>query len=173
MDFGVDKVLVVDADAGIREHAAKILTDAGYQVSAEFAVALKTVLTFMPDVIVLRANPPDLDCCDLLADVKRSEQARHIRVIMLAEGGSAERIRGLELGADDVLSLPFDDREVLARVRAQLREKRPEDELRETVRNDRRSHREARRVIHALNQGKRSLRVGVAVLLVAMVIGGA
>ena len=44
MEFGPDKVLVVEGDANSREHVAKILTDAGYQVSAEFAVTLKTVL---------------------------------------------------------------------------------------------------------------------------------
>src|SRR5215813_4749074 len=174
MEFVTDKVLVVDAGANSREHVAKILTDAGYQVSAEFAVTLKTVLASMPDVIVLGASPPQLDCCDLLADVKRSEQARHIRVIMLADGGSAERIRGLDLGADDVLSLPFDDRELLARVRTQLREKRPEDELRERVRNDGNSRREARRVLRALNQGRCTLRLGVALLIVvaALATGG-
>ena len=174
MEFGTDKVLVVEADANLREHVANILTEAGYQVSAEFAVTLKTVLASLPDVIVLGASPPQLDCCDLLSDVKRSEQARHVRVIMLATGGSAERIRGLDLGADDVLSLPFDDRELLARVRAQLREKRPEDELRESVRNEKKSQREARRVIRALNQGRRTLRFGVALLIVlaALAIAG-
>lgn len=174
MEFGPDKVLVVESDTESREHVAKILTDAGYQVSAEFAAILKTVLASMPDVIVMGASPPDLDCCDLLADVKRSEQARHIRVIMLAEGGPGERIRGLDLGADDVLSRPFDDRELLARVRTQLREKRPEDELRESVRNGRNSKREARRVLRALNQGRRTLRVGVALLIVvaAVAVGG-
>jgi len=174
MEFGTDKVLVVEADANLREHVANILTEAGYQVSAEFAITLKTVLASLPDVIVLGASPPQLDCCDLLSDVKRSEQARHVRVIMLATGGSAERIRGLDLGADDVLSLPFDDRELLARVRAQLREKRPEDELRESVRNEKKSQREARRVIRALNQGRRTLRFGVALLIVlaALAIAG-
>ena len=173
MEFGPDKVLVVEADASLREHIAQILADAGYEVSAEFAATLKTVLASLPDVIVLGANPPQLDCCDLLADVKRSEQARHVRVIMLAAGGSAERIRGLDLGADDVLSLPFDDRELLARVRAQLREKRPEDELRESVRNGRKSQRDARRVIHALDEGRRALRLGVSLLIVVALLATA
>jgi DNA-binding response OmpR family regulator len=174
MEFGPDKVLVVETDTSLRERLAKILTDAGYQVTAEFAVVLKTVLASLPDVIVLGANPPQLDCCDLLADVKRSEQARHIRVIMLADGGSAERVRGLDLGADDVLSQPFDDRELLARVRTQLREKRPEDELRETVRSGRNSQRETRRLLHALNEGRRTLRLGGALLIVlaALAIAG-
>jgi len=174
MEFGPDKVLVVEGEASSREHVAKILSDAGYQVSSQIAATLKMVLASMPDVIILGASPPDLDCCDLLSDVKRSEQARHIRVIMLAEGGTGERIRGLDLGADDVLSVPFDDRELLARVRAQLREKRPEDELRASVRDGRNSRREARRVLHALNRGRRTLRLGVVLLVVvaALVTGG-
>jgi S1-C subfamily serine protease/DNA-binding NarL/FixJ family response regulator len=174
MEFGPEKILIVETDTNLREHLAKILTDAGYQVTAEFAVMLKSVLASLPDVIILGANPPQLDCCDLLADVKRSEQARHVRVIMLADGASAERVRGLDLGADDVLSLPFEDRELLARVRTQLREKRPEDELRETVRNGQSSRREARRVIRALNQGRRTLRQGVGLLVaIALVaVGG-
>jgi DNA-binding response OmpR family regulator/S1-C subfamily serine protease len=173
MEFGPDKVLVVDAETNEREHITKILTDAGYEVSSEFMVGLKNVLAFMPDVIVLGANPPKLDCCDLLADVKRSEQARHIRVIMMADGGSAERVRGLDLGADDVLSLPFDDRELLARVRAQLREKRPEDELRESVRSGQKSEREAQRVLRFLNQERRTLRLGLTLLVaVALLASG-
>ena len=170
MEFGPDKVLVVEGEAGSREHVAKILTEAGYQVSSQIAATLKMVLASAPDVIIMGASPPDLDCCDLLSDVKRSEQARHIRVIMLAEGGTGERIRGLDLGADDVLSVPFDDRELLARVRAQLREKRPEDELRASVRDGKNSRREARRVLRALNRGRRTLRLGVALLIVVAAI---
>jgi S1-C subfamily serine protease/DNA-binding NarL/FixJ family response regulator len=173
MNLGPDKVLVVDGDAGRREHVAKLLADAGYETSSELMVGLKFVQEFMPDVILLGANPPQLDCCDLLADVKRSEQARSIRVIMLAEGGSAERVRGLDLGADDVLSLPFDDRELLARVRAQLREKHPEDELRESVRSENKSQRESKRLLRLLYEGKRTLRLGLALMvLVALVATG-
>jgi DNA-binding NarL/FixJ family response regulator len=73
--------------------------------------------------VVLGANPPQLDCCDLLSEIKGSEQTHHIRVVMLSPGGSAERSRGLDLGADDVLSLPFDSHELLSRVRSQLRDK--------------------------------------------------
>ena len=159
-----DTVMVVEADSALRDRVASALTDAGYQVSATASATLKTVLQSGADVIVLGANPPQLDCCDLLADIKASEPARYTRVIMLAAGGAAERVRGLELGADDVLSIPFDDRELLARVRTQLREKRPEDKLRETVRNERQSTRQARRVLHAVHQGRRMLRLGIVVV---------
>jgi DNA-binding response OmpR family regulator/S1-C subfamily serine protease len=173
MEFGPDKILVVEAGAQQREHIAELLTEAGYQVSSHSAGALRTVLEVMPDVVVLGANPPQLDCCDLLADIKRSEHVRHIRVIMVATGDSPERIRGLDLGADDVLSIPFDDRELLARLRAQLREKRPEDELRESLRTGKKSQRESRRIIRALNQGRRAVRFGVALLIIFALLGSA
>src|SRR5579884_3755945 len=169
MMSGPDKLMVVEADPILAQHVASVLTEAGYHVAVEPAT-MKTVLEFTPAVIILGANPPQLDCCDLLADVKASEQARYTRVIMLAAGGTAERIRGLELGADDVLSVPFEDRELLARVRTQLREKRPEDELRDTVRTEKHSSRQARRVLHALNQGRRMLRLGIVVLAAVAVL---
>jgi DNA-binding response OmpR family regulator len=68
---------------------------------------MKSVPRFSPDAAVLGANPPQLDCCDLLSEIKASERTQNIRVVMLSPSGSAERTRGLDLGADDVLSLPF------------------------------------------------------------------
>ena len=165
MDLRTDKVMVVETDATLRDRVAAIARAAGYQVSAMPLASLKGVLEFSPDVVVMGANPPQLDCCDLLADVRGSEQARFTRVIMLATGGSAERVRGLELGADDVLSLPFEDRELLARVRAQIREKRSEDELRGALRNQKWSRRRAGRALRAMNQGRRALRTGIVTLV--------
>jgi CheY-like chemotaxis protein len=173
MKFRPDKVTVVEADAILREYVVGILTDAGFQVFAEPAAALKHIVESMPDVIVLGANPPQLDCCDLLADVKGSERTRQIRVIMVSAGASAERVRGLELGAGDVLSLPINDHELLARVRARLREKRPEDELRETLHNERQSRQQAPRLLDALSQGRRTLRCGIiSFIAVALVATG-
>jgi len=58
---------------------------------------------------------------DLLSEIKGSERTQNIRVVMLSPRGSVVRTRGLDLGADDVLSLPFDAHELLSRVRWQLR----------------------------------------------------
>ena len=172
MEIGSDKVLVVNTDRDLREHVAKMLTEAGYEVSSDVMVSLKTVLAVMPDVIVMGGNPPDLDCCDLLAEVKGSEQTRHIRVIMLARGGPAERVRGLDLGADDVISVPFEGRELVSRVRAQLREKRPEDELRASLRHEEKSQREVRRLFRILNEEKRTLRSAVVLFIALALVGG-
>jgi DNA-binding response OmpR family regulator len=58
-----------------------------------------------------------------------------MRVVMLAPGGAAERTRALDLGADDVLSLPFDLHELPSRVRSQLRDKYIADTFRERLRH--------------------------------------
>src|SRR5207237_8337711 len=97
----------------------------------DYREGMRAGLAFNPDVLVLCADPPQLDCCDLVSEIKSSERTHNIRVVMLSPGGSGERTRGLDLGADDVLSLPFDSHELLARVRSQVRSKYVADECRE------------------------------------------
>src|SRR5499425_3600321 len=129
-----EKVLVVESDNALRRSIATVLSDAGYEVSTDYREGMRSVLTFNPDVVILGANPPELDCCDLLSEIKGSERTQNIRVLMVSPGGSGERTRGLDLGADDVLSLPVDPHELLSRVRLQLRSKRSADESRERLR---------------------------------------
>src|SRR5580658_5376532 len=114
------KVLVVESDEDLREHIVTVLRDAGYEVSTDCQAGLKAVVAFNPDTVVLGADPPQLDCCDLLSESKGSEHTHNIRVVMLSHGGSAERTRGLDLGAGHVLSLPFDPHALLSRVPSQL-----------------------------------------------------
>src|SRR6266446_1513904 len=134
MDFVGNKLLVAETDEALRQRITEILASAGYEVFVNYDRGMKSVLECEPDVIVMGADPPNFDCCRLLSEIKGSEKTSHIRVIMLAPGGPAERSFGLDLGADDVLTIPFDDHELLARVRAQLRDKRPEEMLRERER---------------------------------------
>src|SRR5215475_9750830 len=129
MESKVEKLLVVESEEALRDRIATTLSDAGYQVSTDYADGMKSVVAFAPDVVILGANPPQLDCCDLLSEIKGSEHTQNIRVVMLSPGGSAERTRGLDLGADDVLSLPFDSHELLSQVRSQLRNKSVADEF--------------------------------------------
>src|SRR5246127_4583030 len=95
---------------------------------------MKAVLAFEPDLVILGADPPQLDCCDLLSEIKGSRHTRNIRVVMLVHGSSAERTRGLDLGAEDTVSLPLNAAELLARIRSQLRNKQVADELSERLR---------------------------------------
>jgi len=167
----VQKLLVVESDDVLRERIVAVLRDAGYAVSTDYQQGMKAVLGFDPDAVVLGADPPRLDCCDLLSEIKGSEQTHNIRVVMLSPGGSAERTRGLDLGADDVLSLPFDSHELLSRVRSQLRDKSAADAFRERLRLAEENRNTTQQVVTAVNEERRTLRVGgltaIAVLVVA------
>jgi DNA-binding response OmpR family regulator/S1-C subfamily serine protease len=174
MNRKAGKLLVVESHDALRDHIVAVLSDAGYEVSTDYREGMKAVLAFDPDAVVLGADPPQLDCCDLLSEIKGSEHTQNIRVVMLSPGGSAERTRGLDLGADDVLSLPFDSHELLSRVRSQLRKKSIADELRERLRLAEENRSTAQQVVTAVNEERRTLRVGglatVAVVIVAGLI---
>jgi serine protease Do len=171
MTSNAEKLLVVESDAALRESIAQTLTHAGYEVSTDYSEGMESVLAFGPDAVILGANPPQLDCCDLLSEIKGAPRTQNVRVIMLSEGGPAERTRGLDLGADDVLSLPFEPHELLSRVRWQLRNKTAVDELQEQVRTAEENRSVAQQVVTAVNEERRSLRVGriIAVALLAAV----
>src|SRR3984893_18378454 len=174
MNDKAGKVLVVESDDSLREHIVAVLSDAGYEVSTDYRGGMKAVVAFNPDIVVLGADPPQLDCCDLLSEIKGSEQTHNIRVVMLSPGGSAERTRGLDLGADDVLSLPFDAQELRSRVRSQLRNKAIADEVRERLRLAEENRNTAQQVVRAVNEERRTLRAGgvatLAVLIVASLV---
>src|SRR5579863_3619879 len=169
-----ERVLVVESDDALRSSIVGALGDAGYEVSTDYSEGMKSVLKFSPDAVVLGANPPQLDCCDLLSEIKGSERTRNIRVVMLSPGGSAERTRGLDLGADDVLSVPFDSHELRSRVRSQLRNKSIADKFRERLHLAEENRNATQQVVAAVNEERRTLRAGglatVAVLLVAALV---
>ena len=162
---------MVESDDALREQILAVLHDAGYIVSSDYQHGLKAVVAFDPDIVVLGAAPPQLDCCDLLSEIKGSELTHHIRVVMLSPGESAERTRGLDLGADDVLSLPFDSHELLSRLRTQLRDKSVADAFRERLRVAEENRNTTQQVVTAVNEERRTLRVvgltGIAVLVAA------
>jgi len=171
MDQKAEKVLVVEPVDSLREQIVAALSEAGYQVSTDYREGMKAVVALDPDVVILGADPPQLDCCDLLTEIKGSEHTRDIRVVMLSPGGSAGRTRGLDLGADDVLSLPFDPQELRSRVRSQLRNKSAADGSRERLRLAEANRSATQQVVRAVNEERRTLRVGglvaAAVLLIA------
>ena len=172
MDHKAGKLLVVESDDALREQIVAVLGHAGYEVSTDYREGMKAVLAFDPDAIVLGADPPQLDCCDLLSEIKGSETTRYIRVVMLSPGGPAERTRGLDLGADDVLSLPFDSHELLSRVRSQLRTKHIADEFRERLRLGEDNRTATEQVATAVNEERQWLRVGGLMTVVVLIIVG-
>ena len=88
------------------------------------------VLALSPEVLVTEASPTDLSCCGMITQLKaRSDTRGSVRIVMVVRGGALERARALDLGADDVITFPFEGIEFAARVRTQFRERQPEEDL--------------------------------------------
>lgn len=115
------KVLIVDDDEKLCRLVAEYLEPYGFQIKtlSDGLQVLKTIHKESPDIIILDIMLPGKDGLEVLKEI-RAELS--VPVIMLtARGEDADRIVGLELGADDYLPKPFNPRELLARIRAVLR----------------------------------------------------
>jgi two-component system OmpR family response regulator len=134
----IDHILIVDDDQGIRELLATYLEKNGMRVSvAANGRGMRDTLDYgVPDLIVLDLMLPGEDGL-LLCRELRSGKFRSVPILMLtARSEEADRIVGLEMGADDYLAKPFAVRELLARIRAVLRRARmlpPNMQVTETV----------------------------------------
>jgi DNA-binding response OmpR family regulator/S1-C subfamily serine protease len=172
MNDQTGKLLIVESDDTLRATLLTVLGDAGYKVSTDYSGGMKSVIAFEPDLVILGADPPQLDCCDLLSEIKASKSTQNIRVVMLVHGGVAERTRGLDLGADDVLSLPLAPAELLARVRSQLRNKQVADELWERLRSTEDSQNASQQVVTAVKEERRTFLVGASTIVLVLIIVG-
>jgi DNA-binding response OmpR family regulator len=130
------RILIVDPDPASLRLQEDLVRSAGYEVatSSSQAEGFKFVQDASIDLLLLSADLADIQCCDALTEVKGNAATAGTRVILLIQGGAAERARSLDLGADEVLALPWEAAELLARIRVQLREKHAFDELREKTR---------------------------------------
>jgi len=124
------RILLLNLAAESTENVQQALTGQGYDILAETGLTVDQVLALAPDVLVTEASPSDLTCCGLITQLKSlPSTGASIRIVMIIQGGAEERARALDLGADDVISLPFEAIEFAARVRAQIRERQPEEDL--------------------------------------------
>lgn len=115
------KVLVVDDEPGIRSAIAYALKREGYEIetAADGVEALEKVESFGPSVLVLDVMMPRMDGYEVC---RRLENRSGIGIILLTvKNDMVDKIVGLELGADDYMTKPFEIREVLARVKALMR----------------------------------------------------
>jgi DNA-binding response OmpR family regulator/S1-C subfamily serine protease len=178
-------VLIVDPDPASLRLLEELVRSAGYEIatSASQAEGFKFVQDASVDLLLLSADLADIQCCDALAEVKGNAATAGTRVILLTQGGGAERARGLDLGADEVLTSPWEAAELLARVRVQLREKHAFDELREKTRIADEGREVAQTAFQALAVTEkmtrdafslgRALKIGVSALFaVALLIAG-
>jgi DNA-binding response OmpR family regulator len=117
-------ILVVDDDHEIARLVRAYLEQAGFRASCanDGATALRMLRTERPDLLILDLMLPDRDGLELARAIRADPATAALPIIMLtARVDDTDRIVGLELGADDYVTKPFNPREVVARVRAVLR----------------------------------------------------
>src|SRR5438445_5143301 len=178
-------MLIVDPDSASRSRLEELVRSAGYEVavSSSQVEGFKFVKDASIDLLILSADLADVQCCDALTEVKGNAATAGTRVILLTRGGGAERARGLDLGADEVLTSTWEAAELLARMRVQLREKHAIDELREKTRIADEGREVAQTAFQALAVTEkmtrdafsleRAFEIGVSVLFdIALVIAG-
>jgi DNA-binding response OmpR family regulator len=116
-----EKILVVEDEPALQETLAYNLEKQGYKVETvgNGQLAVETARKFTPDLVLLDIMLPGMDGFEVCKLLRRE---MNIPIIMLtARDDEIDRVVGLEVGADDYLSKPFSIRELIARVKAQLR----------------------------------------------------
>jgi DNA-binding response OmpR family regulator len=123
------RVLVVEDEqdiAGLIKHALERSGDARVEIVSAGDVALRVVTDHAPDLVILDLNLPVLSGVEVCRILRGRPATAQIPIIILtARTGEADRVAGLDLGADDYVTKPFSLRELAARVRAVLRRRQP------------------------------------------------
>ncbi len=124
-------ILIVEDEPAIREMVAMTLERGGYVVhqAATAEEAERLLANGLPSLILLDWMLPGMSGIELARRLRRDDYTRGTPIIMLtARSEEDDRIRGLEVGADDYIAKPFSTRELQARIKAVLRRSRPHDE---------------------------------------------
>lgn len=119
-----DRILVVDDDPDILQFVEMNLDMEGFETQTAMSgkTALEVARERPPDLVLLDVMMPEMDGLTVLRRLRSSPATSSIPVILLTAKALAEdRVRGLDLGADDYITKPFDIEELLARVKAVLR----------------------------------------------------
>lgn len=117
-------ILIVDDEAAIREMLHLSLKKAGYEVieAPDARQARAAIYNQMPMLILLDWMLPSTSGIEFARQLKKDPQTQQIPIIMLtAKGEEGDKVRGLEVGADDYITKPFSPRELIARIKAVLR----------------------------------------------------
>jgi DNA-binding response OmpR family regulator len=144
-------ILVVEDETSISSFVAAYLRNAGYGVrtAASAKAAIVDLAAEIPSLVVLDLNLPDGDGVELCRRIRKSSD---VPILMLtARDEDVDKIIGLEVGADDYMTKPFNPRELVARVKSVLRRASPERRRTETE--------ELRHGDLVVNSGKREVHV--------------
>src|SRR6201998_1667612 len=130
------RILIIEDDRDIVELVRYNLANEGFQVSGanDGATGLNTLRKSPPDLLLLDLMLPKLSGLDICREVRRDESLNRLPILMLtARGEEADRVVGLEMGADDYVTKPFSPREVGARVKELVRRTDPSTEPRRVI----------------------------------------
>ncbi len=122
-------ILIVEDEPAIAELVSLHCRHAGYTVKVAHAVldARDVVDETLPDLVVLDWMLPDKSGIDFARELRRDERTRDLPILMLtARAAEDDKVRGLEVGADDYVTKPFSPKELVARIKALLRRAAPD-----------------------------------------------
>jgi PleD family two-component response regulator len=123
------RILLVNLAVESVQEVERALSGEGYEITAGRSLTVEEILTLSPEVLVTEVTPSDLGNCGLISQIKASSGPQTLKTVLIVHGGALERARALDLGADDVVSFPFEPLEFAAKIRTQFREWQPELEL--------------------------------------------
>jgi two-component system phosphate regulon response regulator PhoB len=122
-------ILIVEDEPAIQTLIAANLKRAGHAVSTalDAETAQRLVREALPDLILLDWMLPGISGLDFARRLRAEPRTREVPIIMLtARGAEADKVQGLDVGADDYVTKPFSPRELLARIQAVLRRRQPQ-----------------------------------------------
>jgi len=125
------RILLIEDDRDIVELVRYNLDREGFQVTSatDGSSGLAQVRKSAPDLLLLDLMLPKLSGLEICKEIRRDQSLNRLPILMLtARGEEADRVIGLEMGADDYVTKPFSPRELVARVRALLRRAEPPQE---------------------------------------------
>jgi S1-C subfamily serine protease len=147
------RILLLNLSPDSASEVKTALTGQGYEIASETGLDVEHIELMAPDLLITEATPSDLSCCGIITQIKSREQTKSIRVLMVVQGGALERARALDLGADDVISAPFESLEFAAKVRTQFRDRQPELELRSKLKQAEKNEQLAEIAVETLSGG--------------------
>jgi phosphate regulon transcriptional regulator PhoB len=130
------RILIIEDDRDIVELVRYNLANEGFQVTSagDGSTGLAQVKKTPPDLLLLDLMLPKLSGLEICKEIRRDASLNRLPILMLtARGEEADRVVGLEMGADDYVTKPFSPRELVARVKALLRRAEPPAETARTI----------------------------------------
>ncbi len=125
-------IYIVEDDTNIRELETYALKNSGYEVQsfAESKSFFKACTTQIPQLVILDVMLPDFDGLSVLEKLRQDAVTKSVPVILVtAKGSEMDKVKGLDMGADDYITKPFSVLELISRVRAILRRCSVENKL--------------------------------------------